>query len=352
MGNTYFNNKQIKDIFLNSQRFKKMYLGMNVIWDFLINAFSSFKSRVLGDGGTFENDNSINDLTAALLQEASLVITPNGVKTSKLYAIKPEDGSGDLTVTRATTATRINASGIIETVPTNTARIDYSTGKGLILVEPQRTNLLLHSNNFINSPWGTVNSPIITSLPDEQTPYGKGAFILGVNTISARIQQSSTFNNTFQSVSVYIKADSLNSAFKLGTSAFDGGVTIKFTDGVLSVLSSIRGTYSILTLKNGWYRLMFSLDTIVAINSFIQLIINSGSVKLCHAQSEIGTSSTSYIPTTTSSVTRNADVISKYGLNGITSITETFENGTTNVISGNPTSYTMSQGRIKQVIGL
>ena len=56
--------------------------------------------------------------------------------------------------------------------------------------------------------------------------------------------------------------------------------------------------------------------------------------------------------TNTGSVTRNADVISKTGLIGITSITETFENGTTNVISGNPTSYTMSQGRIKQVLGL
>ena len=61
-----------------------------------------------------------------------------------------------------------------------------------------------------------------------------------------------------------------------------------------------------------------------------------------------------YLPiiTNTGSVTRNADVISKTGLSNITSITETFENGTTNVISGNPTSYTMSQGRIKQVIGL
>ena len=58
------------------------------------------------------------------------------------------------------------------------------------------------------------------------------------------------------------------------------------------------------------------------------------------------------IITNTGSVTRNADVISKTGLSGISSITETFDNGTTNVISGNPTNYTMSQGRIKQVLGL
>ena len=57
------------------------------------------------------------------------------------------------------------------------------------------------------------------------------------------------------------------------------------------------------------------------------------------------------IITSGSAVTRNADIISK-SLVGISNLTETFENGTTNVISGNPTSYTMSQGRIKQVLGL
>jgi hypothetical protein len=75
-------------------------------------------------------------------------------------------------------------------------------------------------------------------------------------------------------------------------------------------------------------------------------------VFLWGAQLEAGAYATSYIPTTASTVTRNDDVILKTGLSGITTITETFENGTTNVISGSPTSYTMSQGRIKQVIGV
>jgi hypothetical protein len=45
----------------------------------------------------------------SLFESASLVVTPNGTKASKLYAIKPTDGSGDLTVVRATTATRVNS---------------------------------------------------------------------------------------------------------------------------------------------------------------------------------------------------------------------------------------------------
>ena len=55
----------------------------------------------------------------SLFDSASLVVTPNGYKEDKLYSIKPTDGSGDLVVTRATTATRVNSDGLIEQVPYN-----------------------------------------------------------------------------------------------------------------------------------------------------------------------------------------------------------------------------------------
>jgi hypothetical protein len=55
----------------------------------------------------------------SLFDSASLVVTPNGVKEGKLYSIKPTDGSGDLSVTRATTATRVNSAGLVEVVPYN-----------------------------------------------------------------------------------------------------------------------------------------------------------------------------------------------------------------------------------------
>ena len=53
-----------------------------------------------------------------------------------------------ITFTRASSATRVNSSGLIETVSSNVARIDYDpvtlAPKGL-LIEEQRTNLLLRS---------------------------------------------------------------------------------------------------------------------------------------------------------------------------------------------------------------
>jgi hypothetical protein len=40
--------------------------------------------------------------------DASLVMIPSGYKTSKVYSVKPTDGTGDLTFTRSNdTATRV-----------------------------------------------------------------------------------------------------------------------------------------------------------------------------------------------------------------------------------------------------
>jgi hypothetical protein len=70
-----------------------------------------------------------------------------------------------ITFTRASTATRVNANGLIEVVASNSPRIDFDPAtqvcKGL-LIEEQRTNLLTYSENFDNAAWGkqsvTVNA--------------------------------------------------------------------------------------------------------------------------------------------------------------------------------------------------
>jgi len=46
--------------------------------------------------------------------DASLIMFPSGYKEDKIYSLKPTDGSGDLTFTRASTATRVNEQGLIE----------------------------------------------------------------------------------------------------------------------------------------------------------------------------------------------------------------------------------------------
>ena len=135
-----------------------------------------FKGRVLADVGTFEAEtkleNQLNTLGSTLFDSASLVITPNGVKTSKLYAIKPTDRTGDLTVTRKTSATRINENGNIVNVPADVARIDYSNGSPAILVEPQRTNLVFPSDI------ATTQVRAVTAVAHTLSFYGTGTVTL------------------------------------------------------------------------------------------------------------------------------------------------------------------------------
>ena len=143
---------------------------------FFKSIISLFKTRVLSDGGNFEAEtnleNQLNTLGSDLFNSASLVITPNGVKTSKLYSIKPSDGTGDLSVVRNTTATRINEYGVREVVPANRVRIDYSTGQPAILVEPQRTNLVFPSDI------ATTQVRAVTAVAHTLSFYGTGTVTL------------------------------------------------------------------------------------------------------------------------------------------------------------------------------
>ena len=46
-------------------------------------------------------------------EESSIVITPNAYKAGTLYAINPASGLADMDVTRATAATRVDESGLV-----------------------------------------------------------------------------------------------------------------------------------------------------------------------------------------------------------------------------------------------
>ena len=371
LGDTIFNGNAFKNIILNSKSYKRMILGTNLVWSYFGIAIKAFRTRILADSGTYEAESILEDklqeITPDLFDFASLVITPNGVKTSKLYAIKPTDGTGDLSVTRATTATRVNESGVIVDVPANVARIDYSTGQPAILVEPQRTNLFLRSEEFENSYWqkagcnitpNDILSPSGLSNADKfQVTNTTPVMFVNLNTLTSPI-----------TLSFYIKkGNSPTSANRIGIRNATNGklatASINTDTGEITVISNtIDGTFSSIKMANGWFRFICTVNSnIVNGNNIFMYVGGLGGYSsdiignysyIWGAQLEAGSNATSLIKTVSGSVTRNADVISKNGLIGITSITETFENGTTNVISGNPTNYTMSQGRIKQVIGL
>lgn len=285
----------------------------------------------------------------SLFEDASLVVTPNGRKASKIYSIKPTDGSGDLTVVRATTATEVNSSGVIVDVASNVARFDYTNGScPSILVEPQRTNLVLRSE------------PTSSEGPSGNITYESFSWTNGftnctrfLNNAAIRFRYAGTVVvGTTYTISAFVIMDDLSKP-SVGFNATTGDFTLVIS-GSQNV--GVNGSLKIEDMGNNIWRVSgnhTASGTSLANNGIVKFTSQSSKgFRVVGWQLEAGANATSYIPTVASAVTRNADVISKTGLSGITTITETFEDGSTNVISGSPTSYTMSQGRIKSVVGI
>jgi len=243
----------------------------------------------------------------SLFESASLVVTPNGTKASKLYAIKPTSGAGDLTVTRATTATRVNSAGLIESVASNVPRLDYKDSTcPSILVEPQRTNLALRSQEFDNLTWTIFNGSVLANqtIAPDGTNTAEKVTMGGAGSATLRQTISGVSNGTVVTFSLYIKQGS--------------GVTA-FLD-----ISDTKSTVDITPTAN-WTRYTYSV-AFNSTNNFIDIELRGTSgVAYCYiwgAQLEAGSYATSYISTTSASVTRNADVISKTGISSLIGQTE------------------------------
>ena len=244
----------------------------------------------------------------------------------------------DFTVDRNTVKYVLNSSGDIASVAIDTPAIEYNTDgtyKGL-LVEPASTNLCLQSED-INTTWGTVNA---TPTQDtEETPDGdtSNKYIKlvddsGGGTGNVFVAQTITVSGgTKYTASVFLKRDGLNWA-KLqaaGAGSVGDANPNKFFDldnGVLGTGSAGIQDATIEEYPNGWYRCSITWTQGAADTAFDFRIIvanadnninvdldGTSSMFVWGAQVEASPIATSYIPTTTASVTRNLDDITLTG---------------------------------------
>ncbi len=314
--------------------------SVNCEFNFITKTFTNVP---VGLTASFENP-------ATDIYKIILTIDDIGTSTGKAIWIAPIDNSNN-TVDGGyldfAFAQWEQGSTATEYFPTTTRlnipRIDYTNGScPSLLVEPQRTNLILRSDEFDNVSWTKVSTTVTANSINSPSGNLTADTITATGLIGLRVVQTNTISFTASasySLSVFAKKGT-NNFIQLILPMGVGGMFANFNidTGVVGTLGTVTGsvpTSSITNFGNGWYRCVINFTATATTDNLASIAIVTSasasraeantlttSVYLWGAQLEVGSYPTSYIPTVASSVTRNADVISKTGISSLIGQTE------------------------------
>jgi hypothetical protein len=242
--------------------------------------------------------------------------------------------------TRGSTGTFVGSNGLIQSAAINAARFDHDpltlACKGL-LIEESRTNICLQSENF-GTTWSNDSGAVTITTnvevsPDGLTTADKIAESASTTVRRICIQTISVTSGTTYSYSCYIKAGERDFAqMATGTglsSAFQNFIVNGANAGTLGSSSGIVSS-RIDAMPNGWYRCAIVVTATATGNTQVTVGPSPSStitrwqaysstagsgIYAWGAQLEAGSFPTSYIPTTTASVVRSADLCSISGSN-------------------------------------
>lgn len=317
---------------------------------FVARIMRAYSARVTADGGVVEATacatSTLTSLDSkSLLQSATFVLAPSGYKSGVIYSQVPSNGNGDLTVTRATTATRVNSAGLIESVASGVPQLDYSLGGcPNFLFEPQRKNWV-KNNTMVGASSSPSTLPTGWRVPTINngscTVVGTGTTSDGYNYVDFRFQTTSSTTN------IDVELQFLNSSSDWPSMAYTTSgdqaylsTYIRLISGSLSNINSVRFYFDWHTSANIYVSTTSGSDLksqISASNSLIGSAItvpNNGTIakgnpylgfnftvgtaidftiRVYAPMVETGASSpiatayrTSFIPTSGTSATRNA----------------------------------------------
>jgi hypothetical protein len=200
----------------------------------------------------------------------------------------------EVSLSRATTGTYLDGSGVLQTAAINAARFDHNLTSPFaaigLLIEEQRTNLMLQSSNPSDVAWtkdsgGSINA---TTRPAPDGTNTASTFTTSSN--GGRLYQSYVSNSGQQySLSRWIRRRTGSGAVKIWNQT---NTEIDITSQVSSV----------------WNRVNFTDTSSGTGFNMLILGISGDEIDIYAADTELGSFVTSYIPTTTATVTRSADV--------------------------------------------
>jgi hypothetical protein len=277
--------------------------------------------------------------------ETATVVSFAGDGTSGVYlwGAQLEQRSAVTAYTPTTTQPITLYQPALQTAASGVARFDHDpvTQESLgLLIEEQRTNLVLRSEEFDNGYWTKTNVTVTANqviAPDGTLTADK---IIGSSASNAKylIRYIAGTLGT-GSYSIYAKAGEQRYVYlktqPTGTTA-NYGIVVDLATGIITqTLNSTSGTTvsnSVQSVGNGWYRISFSINTVTytyfSVVGVPTATISTSSygdasytgdgysgIFLWGAQLEAGAFPTSYIPTVASQVTRSADSASMIGTN-------------------------------------
>ena len=210
------------------------------------------------------------------------------------------------------------------------ARFDYDPATLLpkgILIEEQRTNLVLQSEAF-GTTWTTLTATVSSNAvvaPDGVLSADKiipdNAASLG----SSGVTQTVTAAAATYTYSVYAKIGEYNRVRLLvrdsASAANNASVIVSLVDGTITTAAAAAGTFTgasatVIAAGNGFYRVSLTLTSTGASSLLARAFVDdsvattgngTSGIFLWGAQLELGAFATSYIPTVASQVTRTAD---------------------------------------------
>ena len=278
----------------------------------------------------------------------SLLIVPARFKTGKLYTQIATTSagvvlasSGDFNVTRATTATRFNSAGLIESVASGVPRLDYYTSGGTagcpaLLVEASGSNFVLNSDNSSTS-WtlgaGTASGYVDVIGVSGNTITATASGGIGSNVFLRRTLNTALASGSTYTVSFLMRQTGAHTIGGYwigiqGVGDIGGGFNVSGSFSSGAIYSAAGATNRIRRVER-WgtdvYRCSetFTLTASGTVDRILMgplgavnnpAITSSGNTMAFAApQIELGAVPTTFIPTTTTIATRNADVITLSG---------------------------------------
>jgi hypothetical protein len=227
---------------------------------------------------------------------------------------------------------------------TDVPRLDWlNSNCPSLLLEPQRTNLILYSEEFTGSNWGTLNTLINSDTVI--SPNGTMTANTLQRTSTSASYRSHNISKSASSItyttSTFIKKGSDNYFSMRAQGSYPSRVDIRFrfdTEQIYSATAFSNFTildYGVQNYSNGWYRMHFTYtsDTHTNLSITFSPRATNGNIDssdtsstsfayVWGAQTEVGSYVSSYIKTEASTVTRLKDECLNGGDSDLFNITE------------------------------